>query len=71
MKSADSQLFAQKLIDMVSFLLPRYAAEGKTNLVIGIGCTGGKHRSVTLANVLYEAINELGEYTVFLEHRDA
>ncbi len=70
MASEDSQLFAQKLNDMISFLLPRYAAEGKANLVIGIGCTGGKHRSVTLAKKLYEGIRQEGEYSVFLEHRD-
>ena len=46
--------FADKLEDMVKFLIPNYAKEGKTSLVIGIGCTGGKHRSVTLARVLYD-----------------
>ncbi len=42
---------------MVEFLIPNYIAEGKTQLVIAIGCTGGKHRSVTLANELYERLS--------------
>lgn len=62
--------FAEKLVDMVKFLIPNYIREGKTNLVIGIGCTGGKHRSVTLARVLYERLSETKEYGLRLEHRD-
>lgn len=62
--------FAEKLVDMVKFLIPNYIREGKTNLVIGIGCTGGKHRSVTLARVLYERLSEAKEYGLRLEHRD-
>ena len=62
--------FAARLVDMVEFLIPNYAKEGKTSLVIGIGCTGGKHRSVTLARVLYEKLLETREYGVRLEHRD-
>ena len=65
-----ARLFAQKLEDMVEFLIPNYVAEGKTQLVIGIGCTGGKHRSVTLANALYETLVEKREYGIRLEHRD-
>ena len=62
--------FAAKLDDMVKFLIPNYAKEGKTSLVIAIGCTGGKHRSVTLANKLFEALSNCPEYGVRLEHRD-
>ena len=62
--------FAEKLVDMVKFRIPNYIREGKTNLVIGIGCTGGKHRSVTLARVLYERLSETKEYGLRLEHRD-
>ena len=55
---------------MMKFLIPNYAKEGKTSLVIGIGCTGGKHRSVTLARVLYDRLQETREYGIRLEHRD-
>ena len=48
---------AEKLEDMVEFLLPHYVAEGKNQLVIGIGCTGGQHRSVTLAEQLLSLIH--------------
>jgi len=51
-----SKEFLKKLVDMVEFLIPNYVAEGKNQLVIAIGCTGGKHRSVTLANELYERL---------------
>ena len=62
--------FLAKLTDMVEFLIPNYISEGKTQLVIGIGCTGGKHRSVTLANELYEALEKTESYGVRIEHRD-
>lgn len=63
--------FFGKLTDMVDFLIPNYIAEGKTQLVIAIGCTGGKHRSVTLANALYEALQANEEnYGIRIEHRD-
>lgn len=63
--------FLDKLTDMVRFLIPNYVAEGKTQLVIGIGCTGGKHRSVTLANALYRELCEKEpDYGVKIEHRD-
>lgn len=61
--------FMDKLSDMISFLLPQYQKEGKNQLVISIGCTGGKHRSVTVANALHEILSEL-PYTVRLCHRD-
>lgn len=62
--------FLDKLIDMVQFLIPNYVLEGKNQLVIAIGCTGGKHRSVTLANKLYERLKENTDYAVKIEHRD-
>ena len=62
--------FLEKLVDMVEFLIPNYVQEGKTQLVIGIGCTGGKHRSVTLANELYDAIKGNEDYGIRVEHRD-
>ncbi len=69
MEQVESQAFLSKMLDMVSFLLPLYMKEGKSQLVIAIGCTGGKHRSVTLACRLADAL-EKQEETVVLEHRD-
>ena len=66
----ESKDFLAKLVDMVQFLIPNYVKEGKNQLVIGIGCTGGKHRSVTLANELYEALKDKGSYGLKIEHRD-
>lgn len=62
--------FLIKLEDMIRFLIPNYIAEGKNQLVIAIGCTGGKHRSVTLSNKLYERLTENQEYGLKVEHRD-
>lgn len=63
--------FADKLEDMVNFLIPNYKKEGKTSLVIAVGCTGGKHRSVTLARELYGRLSKGGgAYRFRLEHRD-
>lgn len=63
--------FLEKLVDMVEFLIPNYVAEGKHQLVIAIGCTGGKHRSVTLANALFEKLEEReASYGLKKEHRD-
>ena len=66
-----ARTFADKLEDMVNFLIPNYVKEGKTNLVIAIGCTGGKHRSVTLARELYSRLSGNTKYGFRLEHRDA
>lgn len=70
MVNETAQQFADKLEDMIKFLIPNYIREGKTNLVIAIGCTGGKHRSVTLARVLHDRLSERKEYGLRLEHRD-
>ncbi len=64
-----TQEFLTKLQDMIGFLIPNYKKEGKNQLVIAIGCTGGKHRSVTLANALYDFLHEKG-HTVIKQHRD-
>jgi UPF0042 nucleotide-binding protein len=69
MKSELAGTFIKKLEDMIIFLIPNYILEGKNQLVISIGCTGGKHRSVTLANELAERLKTL-EYGLKVEHRD-
>ena len=66
----EAHIFLDKLSDMLNFLIPNYIAEGKNQLVISIGCTGGKHRSVTLANALYQALSGNKEYGLKIEHRD-
>ena len=66
----EAHTFLDKLEDMVNFLIPNYIAEGKNQLVISIGCTGGKHRSVTLANELYKRLAGRKEYGLKIEHRD-
>lgn len=70
MDSPTAREFLYKLTDMVQFLIPNYVAEGKHQLVIAIGCTGGKHRSVTLANALYHALEQEEGYGLKIEHRD-
>ena len=70
MKSEISQEFVKKLTDMMKFLIPNYIAEGKTQLVISIGCTGGHHRSVTVANKLYDELCKCEEYGIKITHRD-
>ncbi len=66
----EAHMFLIKLADMVNFLIPNYIIEGKNQLVISIGCTGGKHRSVTLANELYKQLANCKEYGLKIEHRD-
>lgn len=65
----ESKIFLDKLTDMVKFLIPQYIKEGKNQLVISIGCTGGKHRSVTLANALYNVLKEEG-HSILIKHND-
>ncbi|MBR4981906.1 MAG: RNase adapter RapZ [Lachnospiraceae bacterium] len=62
--------FLDKLKDMLNFLLPGYIKEGKYQLVVAIGCTGGQHRSVTLANALYKDMKDKGNYGLSISHRD-
>lgn len=69
MDSEDSKKFLTKLEDLITFLIPNYIKEGKNQLVISIGCTGGKHRSVTLTNALGEYLKRF-DYGIKIEHRD-
>lgn len=64
-----AQAFMQKIMDMLEFLLPLYQTEGKEVLVVAIGCTGGHHRSVAIANALCKMLAQQGR-TVSLSHRD-
>ena len=70
MENEKAQVFLDKLTDMADFLIPNYILEGKNQLIIAIGCTGGKHRSVTLANALYQKLDKQENYGVRIEHRD-
>ena len=71
LNSPVSHEFLDKLVDMIKFLIPNYIEEGKNQLVIGLGCTGGHHRSVTIANELYNQLNSSdASYGIRLSHRD-
>lgn len=70
MSYPEAHIFIEKLTDMIGFLIPNYIKEGKYQFVIGIGCTGGKHRSVTLANRLHERMKDKGGYGINISHRD-
>lgn len=70
MKNDEAHEFLNKLEDMIKFLIPNYIKEGKNQLVIAIGCTGGKHRSVTLANAIYERLSGDDSIGIKIEHRD-
>ena len=71
MSFPEAGIFLDKLTDLLRFLIPNYIKEGKYQLVVAIGCTGGKHRSVTLANELYRKLrNREAKYGVSLSHRD-
>jgi len=71
MKWPETQEFLQKTLDLVQFLLPHYAREGKSQVVIGIGCTGGKHRSVAVSEYLGKTLGSSESETVRVSHRDA
>ena len=71
MRKPESHVFLDKLQELVEFLIPQYITEGKNQLVICVGCTGGKHRSVTLANALYGRMKDRSEgFGLKVEHRD-
>lgn len=70
MENALAGEFSDKLEDMIRFLIPQYVNEGKTSLVVAIGCTGGKHRSVSLARELFSRLEASKEYGFRMEHRD-
>lgn len=69
MESKQAHIFLDKLDDLLKFLIPNYITEGKNQIVISIGCTGGKHRSVTLVNAIAKRLSTL-EYGMKVEHRD-
>ena len=69
MNCKESVMFLDKIEDLLVFLVPEYIKEGKNQLVIAVGCTGGKHRSVTMANGIYERL-KAKNYSVKVEHRD-
>lgn len=69
MSSPQAVTFEKQLFEMVEFLIPNYILEGKNQLVISIGCTGGKHRSVTIVNALAKHMKQL-PYSIKVEHRD-
>ncbi len=69
LKGKDTQKFLTMLCELVEFLIPKYIREGKTNLVIGIGCTGGRHRSVIIANELLDALKQ-NNHRAIADHRD-
>ncbi|NIK26857.1 RNase adapter RapZ [Paenibacillus lupini] len=71
MKWPETQAFLTKLLDMLQFLLPLYHKEGKSQVVIGIGCTGGKHRSVAIAEYLGRMLGSSDTERVRVSHRDA
>lgn len=68
MRWDETQQFLAKLVDLFTFLLPQYSKEGKMQLVVGIGCTGGKHRSVAIAEYLFQQFQDEGRCRV--THRD-
>jgi UPF0042 nucleotide-binding protein len=70
MKWTETQEFLTKLLDMLNFLMPQYKKEGKSQVVVGIGCTGGKHRSVAIAEYLGKAMGNSETELVRVSHRD-
>ncbi|MBN1474870.1 MAG: RNase adapter RapZ [Syntrophaceae bacterium] len=69
LKNRESKNFLQKILDLLSMLIPLYDKEGKARLNIAIGCTGGRHRSVVMANELSSRLSKM-KYRIYLNHRD-
>lgn len=69
MKAPEAEEFLESVDGLIQFLLPNYVKEGKSSLVIAVGCTGGKHRSVTLANAIAKRLSKT-PYGCKVEHRD-
>jgi UPF0042 nucleotide-binding protein len=69
MEFEETKEFISKLEDMLKFLIPNYLKEGKRQLIVSIGCTGGRHRSVTIANSIFNNLKSCG-YKVNIDHRD-
>lgn len=70
LKNPECREFLVKLEDIIKFLLPNYKKEGKKHLTIGIGCTGGQHRSVAVSEELYNILYNYRNYKIILEHKD-
>ena len=72
LEQSDTKEFLARLRDLLSFLVPRYAAEGKTYFTLGIGCTGGRHRSVAIVEEVASYLGEEGGpgIDLFVRHRD-
>ena len=70
MQDDTAKEFADRVESLIRFLIPHYVREGKNQLVVSIGCTGGRHRSVTLSEELYRRLGTAGEYGLRIEHRD-
>ncbi len=66
----EAEGFLNRLEELLLFLIPNYIKAGKNQLIVAVGCTGGRHRSVTLANRLYERLERHGQYGLRIEHRD-
>ena len=69
-KNEKEQEYYKKLEDMLEFLIPNFIAEGKSHLSIGVGCSGGKHRSVTFINYLAEKFSKDKKLEVIVSHRE-
>ena len=69
MSFKEAQDLEPKLLDLINYLVPLYRTEGKSQLTISIGCTGGKHRSVVFAEIVYNSIKDKG-FNVSVLHRD-
>jgi UPF0042 nucleotide-binding protein len=70
-REGELDAFLERLHPLLDYLLPQYLAEGKAHLVLAIGCTGGRHRSVAIAEHLATRYGEAKEYLVEIVHRDA
>ena len=66
----ECKIFLNKINDLIEFLLPNYIKEGKKQLIIGIGCTGGQHRSVAISEEFYVILSKFKNYKLMIEHRD-
>ena len=67
-KWADTQTFNEKVLDLLKFMLPQYKKEGKSQLVVAIGCTGGQHRSVAITEYFAKELSS--QYITHITHRD-
>lgn len=70
LEKEEAKIFLNKINDLIVFLLPNYIKEGKKQLIIGVGCTGGQHRSVAVSEELYSMLSKFENYKVIIEHRD-